>query len=293
MPRTSSLEINRQRIEEDLKAYPERVFTVPELKRVFELHKTTWGVKPSTTPSRFLAFGLAHGFINKIELRPEENSYRRFTRYAVEGASDFAIALSLRPRSYLTHATAIHLHGLSDQLPKVIYANQEQRGNAGGGDLSQAGIDRAFANRQRMSKYVYWHGEKRIVLLAGKDTGDAGVETMEEANRQRLRVTGIERTLIDIVVRPAYAGGIFHVLDAFRGALGKVSVPRLVNLLNEIDYTYPYHQAIGFLMERAGFPESETRKLRKKEAEFDFYLAHGLKEKDYDKSWRLFYPRGF
>jgi hypothetical protein len=130
-------------------------------------------------------------------------------------------------------------------------------------------------------------------LLSGKATGDLGVVTITGPGGEELRVTDIERTLIDITVRPVYAGGIYQVLDAFRGARGKVSTGKLIEFLKKIDYLYPYHQAIGFLMEWAGFPESDIRQIRKLGTRFDFYLAHGLKERDYDPGWRLYYPRGF
>lgn len=59
----------------------------------------------------------------------------------------------------------------------------------------------------------YWCDEQRIVLLlSGKSTGDLGVESRQGANREELRMTGLERTLSDIAVRPTYAYGIYQVL---------------------------------------------------------------------------------
>lgn len=43
---------------------------------------------------------------------------------------------------------------------------------------------------------------------------DVGVKTIK-----KIRVTDLERTLIDIAVRPAYSGGVFEVLEAFKNAL--------------------------------------------------------------------------
>ena len=111
--------------------------------------------------------------------------------------------------------------------------------------------------------------------------------------RESLQVTDIARTLIDIVVRPAYAGGIVQVLEAYRGARGRVEASEIVRRLEALDYLYPYHQAIGFLMDRAGFSAAEFEKLRRLGTRFDFYLTYGMKQTTHDDKWRLYIPKGF
>lgn len=76
-------------------------------------------------------------------------------------------------------------------------------------------------------------------------------------------VTDLERTLIDVVVRPAYAGGINQVAQAYKQAAHRVDVDHMIKLLKNMQYVYPYHQSIGFLLERAGRTEEECRKLKK------------------------------
>jgi hypothetical protein len=129
-----------------------------------------------------------------------------------------------------------------------------------------------------------------VTIIAGKSTGRLGVETLKTANGEKLDVTNLERTLIDITVRPAYAGGVGEVLKAYRAARQRVSLDRLMSILDDLSYVYPYHQAVGFLMEAAGYDvKSDTFMARRRE--FDFYLAHGMKDRNYSKAWRLFYPR--
>jgi hypothetical protein len=98
--------------------------------------------------------------------------------------------------------------------------------------------------------------------------------------------------LIDIVVRPAYSGGIFQVFQAYRAAKDQISTNRLVAILRKLDYVYPYHQAIGFLMHRAGYPEKPLQLLRDLGVEYKFHLVHAIQRPEYDPHWQLFYPQG-
>jgi hypothetical protein len=144
-----------------------------------------------------------------------------------------------------------------------------------------------------MSKYVYAFDSYRVVLLSGKQTGQAGVADLKGPEGETLPATTLARTLVDIVVRPAYAGGITQVLEAYRGARGKVTGPEIAGILTELDYVYPYHQAVGYLLEKAGFAPDDAGVLKKIGMRFDFYLTHGMKQPRYEESWRLFVPQGF
>mgnify|MGYP000190431234 CR=1 FL=1 len=89
-------------------------------------------------------------------------------------------------------------------------------------------------------------GDTKVALLMGQYTGQLGVIDMTMDDRYQIQVTNLERTLIDMTVRPTYSGGVFEVLNAFRSAarLG-LSVNKLSALLQNLEFVYPYHQAIG------------------------------------------------
>jgi predicted transcriptional regulator of viral defense system len=108
-----------------------------------------------------------------------------------------------------------------------------------------------------------------------------------------ISITSLERTLIDIAVRPDYSGGPGEVLKAFENAKEKVSINKLNAILKKINFIYPYHQVIGFYLERAGYRASQIDLLRKKEIEYDFYLTYNMGETEYSPIWKLYYPKGF
>ena len=234
-------------------------------------------------------------FLDLEEVREETifcpNYEKKEIRYLWRQPSVFDVALSLRPRSCLSHGSAIFLHGLNDQIPKTIFVNQEQskKEPPKKSSLTQESLNRAFASvKQRRSRMIYEYEGTNITILNGKHT-----QELEVGNIEGKRVTKLERTLIDIVVRPEYAGGVYQVLEAYKEAKGRASTNVLLATLKKLQYVYPYHQAIGFYMQRAGWSEKQYARLLKLELEFDFYLTYGIKEAEYDPTWRLFYPQGF
>ena len=46
-------------------------------------------------------------------------------------------------------------------------------------------------------------------------------------------------------------------------------------------------------MQRAGYEPKQYERLKSRGLKYDFYLAHGLREHEYDSDWRIFYPKGF
>jgi hypothetical protein len=267
------------------------VYTKGGLANSLGENRRSWELPQAIRPDQFIEFVISKAKLRKVDISSEK--YPGFVRYLWGEASPYQIALSVRPRTYLSHGTAVSLHGLTDAIPKVIYVNQEQTPKpAPSGELKQEAIDRAFANQQRKSAYELDYEQWRIILLSGKNTGNLGVIKISGPSGEQLDVTGIERTLIDIAVRPIYAGGVFEVLQAYKSAKEKVSVNTLIATLKKLDYTYPYHQVIGFYMQRAGYEEKRYERLRKIGLNFDFYLAYGMKEPNYNPEWRLHFPKG-
>jgi len=105
-------------------------------------------------------------------------------------------------------------------------------------------------------------------------------------------VTGIERTLIDIVVRPEYSGGVQEVLKAYQRAKDMITANNIAEMLKKIGFVYPYHQAIGFLLQKSGYSDTaQLETLKSFGMPFNFYLARQMSDPAYSEEWKLFYPR--
>jgi predicted transcriptional regulator of viral defense system len=276
----------------------QRVFTESDLAQLLAEQQnpdSELKLGKSLTASQFIEKLLEKTKLRQIEIRSMMEASK--TRYIWEEVTPYEVALSLKANSYLSHGSAVFLHGLTEQLPRVIYLNKEQSVKAQSRpvSLTQEGIDKAFSKPQRISESEFVYGENRILLLNGKNTGRLEVIKLGGEQNAILELTSLERTLIDITVRPAYAGGVFQVLEAFKGARERISINTLVATLRKLNYAYPYHQAIGFYMQRAGFTEKQFNKLKEFGLQYDFYLGHGIatKEPQYDKQWKLYFPQGF
>lgn len=151
----------------------------------------------------------------------------------------------------------------------------------------QDAIDNAFSKPQRKTGAKAIYQDFTFVIHNGMFTGRQGITQINH-----IPVTGIEHTLIDIMVRPGYAGGVHAVLEAFFKAADQVSLNKLIATLDNINFIYPYHQSLGFYLERAGYSGKKLDELRSRERPFTFYLTYDIQEKEYSKEWNLYYPKG-
>src|SRR5689334_12909510 len=206
--------------------------------------------------------------------------------------SPLAIALSVRKSAYLSHGTALWIHGLGGHEGRVFVNAEQSDKETSELDLTQEAIHRAFQNQPRQSRLVYTMPKFRITVLNGKHTGELEVEETTGPTGEKVRVTSLKLTLIDIVVRPIYSGGVQSVLDAYRLARERAFALKIGQILRKLDYVYPYHQAVGFYMLAAGYPPEDQDHFARMGRKYDFYLCHGLKKPAFDKYWRVFFPRG-
>ncbi len=205
----------------------------------------------------------------------------------------YSLCLSLKTNAYFSHHTAMYIHGLTGREPEIIYVNAEQSAKQSKDNaLEQSRIDAAFQRKPRASQYIFPYNDRKICLLNGTHTNNLGVADQETSKGEIVPVTNIERTLIDIAVRPFYPGGIKEVLNAYKMGKNKASAKKLVSMLKKINYTYPYHQAIGFYMERCDFDTPSLSLLKEIGIKYNFYLDYNMKRTEYSEEWKIYFPKG-
>ena len=191
--------------------------------------------------------------------------------------------------AFFSYQTALYIHELSDKLTLNVYLNKERAESKTStfSILGQDALDAAFNKEPRMSKNQKKYGQYHITLLSGQFHNGLGIIDF----RKNYLVSDLERTLIDCVVRPFYSGGAEVILKAFKNAKGRLDVTKLFKYFSEMNFIYPYHQVLGFYLEKAGYAFEDYKTFCEFGHELKFYLDYNIQNKAYSSEWNLYYPK--
>jgi predicted transcriptional regulator of viral defense system len=290
-------------IEKKLYTYSKdkKIFNNNDLKFMLLFIKAKISIAKTTNFNEFSSFLISSKIMKLIMFEySKDNRIALRYHFSKDEISDYKLAQSLSKKSFISHYSAMSYHDLTDNIPKRTYLNSEQTkqtlGRSVTDDLVQENIDRAFSKDMRKTtKFVYEKNENiEIVFLNSANTGNFGVESVPY-KKDTIKVTSLERTLVDIVVRPAYSGGSLEILNAYKKARDKtISVGKIISILKKNDYIYPYEQSIGFLLEKANYDKKLVNRIYNIcEKKYKFYLDYKIPEKNFSKKWNLYYPSFF
>lgn len=235
----------------------------------------------------------------------DERKGSTVTRYVAKyiAVSPYEIALSLLSKSFLSHYSALYVHDITINNPKDIYINKEQSKKPNKKEhkqITQGRIDYAFSKKMRATTMVYnfqYKGEFfRVHVLNSKNTQNTGIIFKQPINfSKKIKVTNLERTLIDVVVRPQYSGGVKEILDSYIRAKKQLNINKLIKYLDKFDYSYPYFKSILFFLKYANYNPKILDDFRKKydkdlNNNVNFYLDYQIVRKNLDKNIGIYYP---
>jgi len=210
---------------------------------------------------------------------------------------------TIYPKGYFTHYTAMRYYKLTDQLPKSIYINNEQQSiskesiNYEKGHLTQSSIDTALQKKIRIRNSTLSLFNHVGFKISGKNTKNIGT-TSVYIGGIKVKITSIERTLVDIIVHQEFSGGSGEVFNAYLKTyklynMGEInfSINKLIRILKKLNYIYPYYQSIGFLLEKVGFDTSKFKKEFKINHKFYLIREKPIEELQYIEDWKLYIPK--
>ncbi|MDE0670897.1 MAG: hypothetical protein OXH72_04060 [Caldilineaceae bacterium] len=159
---------------------------------------------------------------------------------------EFEVAAALVSPAMISHWSALHYHGLTEQIPRDVFVltttdawiprlrkDRTKRRRSGSGFLvgdtlyrfTQVKPDRFFGGGQR------WIGEVRVPI------------------------TDLERTLLDGLSMPRYCGGFAEVLHAVQVAMDRLNIELISEYAVRLGVTTA--KRLGWVLESQGVPGSE------------------------------------
>lgn len=274
-----------QKLPQYLATLPQGVYSEMQISQLVEDYAKAVNDPFDAATQIYLQYMVDKGAIRQIVIDGERRS---MVRYLTKNApSQYEIGCSLQHDGYLSHHTAAYLHQLTEKEPPVIYVSAEgPKREKAAEELDQEKIDAAFQRPQRESGARMNWGKNNYLLLAGSHAGGAGVE-----RKTCFSFTGIDRTLIDLTVRPAYGGGAVNVAKMYKKAIHALSFQNIFKLLEKLAYRYPYHQSIGFYLSLAGYNDrGDLDKLKKIGLKYSFYLEYEMTDPVYSDEWNIYFP---
>ena len=152
--RKARIQIARQDIIQHFDQHPSKVFQYAAIAHELSAQRAFWRLTQSTTTSAFIKFLESTGRLSEIVF-PFPPPYKKKTRYAWGTPPIYEVMLALKPDCYFSHYSAMHIHGLTEQMPKTFYLNDEQRLESWlAGKLSQKSIDAAFRRPVRVTNQI-------------------------------------------------------------------------------------------------------------------------------------------
>ena len=290
MAKKSESRIDLAAINEYFNTSAKTTYSAGSLVDIFRANRRAWNLPRSVGDDVLLQILVQRTNLTELVLRSE--NYPAIFRYTWGPPQPLSVALSIRPTGYFSHGTAMWIHSIGGTTNEIFVNREQSHKTSDPKTLSQDAIDLAFRNHQRHSKLIYTlETSMSITVLSGKNSKQLEVGNAKAPSGEIVKVTSLERTLVDITVRPAYAGGVPQIIEAFRLVRGKVSISRVLDILQKLDYSYPYHQPIGFYLKRSAYPDADLDLARNMGIKVNFYADYAIKDPAYDSEFRTYYPK--
>lgn len=167
------------------------------------------------------------------------------------------IATRLAHPAYVSYWSALHFHGLTEQVPRTVFVATTRKRRP----LEFDGTRFVFV---RVAPYKFFGYQREVI-------GDLPVLVAE-----------VEKALVDSLDQLRYAGGLLEVAKALYQARGQLDLERLVEYANRMR-NRSLSSRLGYLLERFGQPV-EGLNISQSFVRLD---PQGKAEGPYNRRWRV------
>jgi predicted transcriptional regulator of viral defense system len=168
----------------------------------------------------------------------------------VTPAHEFEVAMALVSPAAISHWSALHYHGLTEQAPRKVFVLT----------TTDASVPRVRSTAVKRISNGYPIGDTVYQFVQVKPERYFGVEKVW-IGEARVRVTDPERTLLDGLSMPQYCGDFAEVLHAFEVRGKHLDVERIVQYACQLDTAIA--KRLGWVLQFQGLDPARLDRLLK------------------------------
>lgn len=149
---------------------------------------------------------------------------------------EFEIAMAIVEPAAISHWSALHYHGLTEQIPQTVFALTPTTSipdKKKFGDITYKYI--CVKPERYFGTHKIWLGDARIII------------------------TDPERTLLDGLMKPQYCGDFAEVLHAFEVRMPEIKLDQIIDYALKLDTVVA--KRLGWVLEHNGVEFSKLEKL--------------------------------
>jgi len=166
----------------------------------------------------------------------------------VAAAHEFEIAMALVDPTAISHWSAMHHHGLTEQVPRDVFVLTTT-----GAWIPRSRVKQGHASG---SSAVGDTTYRFVQIRPDRFFGDAKVWVGDA----RVSVTDLERTLLDGLSMPQHCGDFAEVIHAFRVGMERLDIERITEYAIRLGVTTA--KRLGWVLDAQGVPPAKLAKLR-------------------------------
>ena len=161
---------------------------------------------------------------------------------------EFEIAIALVEPAAISHWSALHFHGMTEQAPRTTFVLT----------TTETSVPRRRGAGEREAAGVCFVGDMAYRFVQVKPERFFGTERVWVGDA-RVSVTDLERTLLDGLAMPQHFGDFSEVLHAFQVGMGQLDMDRIIQYAFRLGTTTV--KRLGWVLEGQGVDSSVVESL--------------------------------
>lgn len=162
---------------------------------------------------------------------------------------EFEIAMALVQPSAISHWSALHFHGMTEQIPQRVYITTTQAVPISRAVKARNISQRSFSREVNGILYEFIKiKQERFFGIKDFWVGEV-----------KVTITDPERTLIDGLISPKYFGGWAEIYSAFESHMSSLDLAKIIDYSLRLDAVIA--KRLGWIMEKIGVGDTILQKL--------------------------------